>query len=197
MVSREDAKKQLIAIGVAEPTDQQITDYLNNVNAEAVKEKAKADKYKTDAEKAAELQRKLDELEQNGLSDLEKERKAKEALEARVAELQANSFKSEAKAILKEINLEDADIEALLPGMVAGLDKLEDVQSRANAYVATVNKVRETAIKEHAKEALDNTGTPGGSSGGDEKAEDVKFAEEIAGAFGAGSKEAEDAFKNY
>ena len=196
-MTRNEAKQILIASGVAEPTEEQVSNLLDSVTAETKKEKDRADKLKEKADKADELQGKLDELEQNGLSDLEKEKKAKEALEVRVAELQANSFKSEAKAILKGINLEDADIEALLPGMVSGLDKLEDVQSRANAYVATVNKVRETAIKEQAKKDLDNTGTPGGSSGGDDKAEDVKFAEEIAGAFVAGSKESEDAFKNY
>ena len=53
MVTREQASEQLKAVGVENPTDEQITTYLNNVNAEANKEKSKADKYKEDASKAA------------------------------------------------------------------------------------------------------------------------------------------------
>ena len=45
MVTREQATEHLKAFGVENPTDEQITTYLNNVNAEAVKEKSKAEKY--------------------------------------------------------------------------------------------------------------------------------------------------------
>ena len=50
-------------------------------------------------------------------------------------ELTSNTLKSEAKAILSKAGLEDADVDILIPGMVAGLEKVEDVQARANAYV--------------------------------------------------------------
>lgn len=178
-MTRAEAKATLIASGVAEPTEEQISNLLNSVAAETKKEKDRADKLKEKADKADELQGKLDELEQNGLSDLEKEKKANEALQAQITEIRFDSFKSEAKAILKGAKLEDADIEALLPGMVAGLDKLEDVQVRANTYVSTMNKVRENAIKEYDKDALDGTRTPGaaGDLGDEGKTEAEKFAE--------------------
>ena len=137
MVTREQATEQLKAVGVENPTDEQITTYLNNVNAEANKEKSKAEKYKEDADKAKDLQKQLDDLQSQNLSDAEKAQKENEKLQQQIAELTSSNFRSEAKAILKVSGLEDADIDALLPGMIAGLDKVEDVQARANAYAAT------------------------------------------------------------
>lgn len=197
MVTREQATEQLKAVGVENPTDEQITTYLNNVNVEAIKEKSKADKYKEDASKAADLQKQLDDLQSQNLSDAEKAQKENEKLQQQIAELTSSNFKSEAKAILKGSGLEDADIDALLPGMIAGLDKVEDVQARANAYVSAMNKFRDNAIKEHDKDVLDGTRTPGGEggSGGDDKTEDVINAEKIS--FGGVAKEAQTARDYY
>jgi len=175
MVTREQATEQLKSLGVETPTDEQITSYLNNVNAEAIKEQNKAKAFKEKADKAEDLQKQLDELNQNGLSDLEKANKANEDLQKQIASLRDTSLKSEAKAILSKLSesgLEDADIEALIPGMVAGLEKVEDVQARANAYVGSFNKVRENAVKQKEKEDLDNTDTPGGSGGNDNNNDD-------------------------
>lgn len=199
MVSREEAKKQLQAIGVENPTDEQVTAYLNNVNAEAVKEKEKVDKLKEKADKADEYKNQLDALEQQNLTDAEKAQQENEKLQQQIAELRSNGFKAEAKAILKGSGLEDADIEALLPGMIAGLDKVEDVQTRTNAYVSAMNKVRDNAIKEHDKEVLDGTGTPGASGGnGDEtKTEAEKFAETMVRENASDAKGAEDIIGAY
>lgn len=197
MVTREQASEQLKAVGVENPTDEQITTYLNNVNAEANKEKSKADKYKEDAIKAADLQKQLDDLQSQNLSDAEKAQKENEKLQQQIAELTSSNFRSEAKAILKGSGLEDADIDTLLPGMIAGLDKVEDVQARANAYVSAMNKFRDNAIKEHDKDVLDGTKTPGGDgdSGEDDKTEDVINAEKIS--FGGVAKEAQTARDYY
>ena len=197
MVTREQASEQLKAVGVENPTDEQITTYLNNVNAEANKEKSKADKYKEDASKAADLQKQLDDLQSQNLSDAEKAQKENEKLQQQIAELTSSNFRSEAKAILKGSGLEDADIDTLLPGMIAGLDKVEDVQARANAYVSAMNKFRDNAIKEHDKDVLDGTKTPGGDGdpGEDDKTEDVINAEKIS--FGGVAKEAQTARDYY
>lgn len=198
-MTREQAKNNLISFGVENPTEDQITNYLNQVNGETQKEKDRADKLKEKADKADELQTQLDTLQSQNLSEAEKAQKENEKLQKQIAEMRVNGFKAEAKAILKGANLEDADIEALLPGMVAGLDKVEDVQARTNAYVSAMNKVRDNAIKEHDKEILDGTGTPGaaGGAGDEKKTEDVTFAEQVAASFGSANKESESAFKNY
>ena len=50
-MTREQAKQNLISIGVAEPTDEQVSNYLNQVNGETKKEKDRADGYKAKADK--------------------------------------------------------------------------------------------------------------------------------------------------
>lgn len=199
MVTREQATEHLKAFGVENPTDEQITTYLNNVNAEAVKEKSKAEKYKKDADKAADLQKQLDDLQSQNLTDTEKAQKENEKLLQQIAELTSNNFKSEAKAILKGAGIEDADIDALLPGMIAGLEKVEDVQTRANAYISAMNKYRDNAIKEHDKEVLDETGTPGadGENGDDTKTDAEKFAESMVKESASENKGANDIIGAY
>lgn len=55
-----------------EATEEQITNLLNQSNAELEKEKTKAKAYKADADKAKELQAKIDELETGNLTEIEK-----------------------------------------------------------------------------------------------------------------------------
>ncbi len=194
-MKRSEAKQKLIDLGIAEPTEEQITSLLDSVTAETKSEHDRAEKYKADAGKADDLQKQLDELQNQNLSDAEKAHKENEKLQQQIAELTANNLKTEAKAILKGAGLEDADIEALLPGMIA--DTVEDTQARANAYVSAMNKFRDNAIKEHDKEVLDGTRTPGGDGGdgGDDKPEDVANAEKIN--FGGIAKEAQTARDYY
>ena len=197
MVTREQAKEQLKTLGVENPTDEQITTYLNNVNSEANKEKARADKYKADADKAKELEEKVAELENQNLTDAEKQQKENEALQKQIKDLTENNLKIEAKAILAKAGMDDESIEALLPGMIA--DTLENTQARANAYVTAMNKSIENAIKSKEKDDLDGTGTPGGDNGGDgkEKTEAEKFAESYGKEAGEAAKASSDIISSY
>lgn len=45
-MTREQAKQNLISIGISEPTDEQVSNYLNQLNGETKKEKDKAAEYK-------------------------------------------------------------------------------------------------------------------------------------------------------
>lgn len=186
-MTREAAKQKLIDLGISEPSEKQISELLDSVTEETKSEKARADKYKEKADKADAFERELNDLKDQNLSDDEKRQKEKEQLEQKVAELTANSFKSEAKAILKGAGMDDESIEALLPGMIA--DTLENTQARANAYVSAMNKSIENAIKNREKDDLDGTGTPGGEGGEDDKTDDVKNAESLS--FGGVDKNAQ------
>lgn len=86
-MTREQAKNNLISFGVENPTEEQITNYLNQVNGEAQKEKERADKLKEKADKADELQTQLDALQSQNLSEVEKAQKENEKLQKQVAEL--------------------------------------------------------------------------------------------------------------
>ena len=90
-MTREQAKQNLIAIGVAEPTDEQVSNYLNQVNGETKKEKDRADGYKAKADTADDLQKQLDELQAGNLTELEKANKALDTANKHIAELQKNN----------------------------------------------------------------------------------------------------------
>ena len=69
-------------------TDEQVTNLLNQTNAEVVKEKTKAEQYKVKADKTDELQKKLDDLESGSLTEIEQANKNLEKANARIAELE-------------------------------------------------------------------------------------------------------------
>lgn len=102
IMTREQAKNNLIACGVAEPTDEQITSYLNQVNGAIKVEKDRADRMKTEADKVQELQAALEEINNKGLSDVEKANKVAEAAEKKAAELEKTLHKMEVKNKLAE-----------------------------------------------------------------------------------------------
>ena len=93
-MTREQAKEKLIALGIADPTDEQITGYLNDVNNDAEKEKARADKLEREtkelrekAEAAEKLEKKIKELEEKDLTEIQKAAKDLEEANKQIAEL--------------------------------------------------------------------------------------------------------------
>ena len=90
-MTREQAKQNLISIGVAEPTDEQVSNYLNQVNGETKKEKDRADSYKTKADTADDLQKQLDEIQAGNLTELEKANKALDTANQQIAKLQKDN----------------------------------------------------------------------------------------------------------
>ena len=66
-MTREDVKKIF-----PDATDEQITSFLNQSNSDVAKEKAKAQKVKEQAEKADALEKELEELKQQNMTDAEK-----------------------------------------------------------------------------------------------------------------------------
>ena len=155
-MTREQAKQNLIACGIAEPTDEQITAYLNQVNGAVKVEKDRAEKLKADADKAADLQKQLDEINSKGLSDVEKANKSLELANSRIAELEKSIKKSEMQKKLAELGItgESADKFFNEAGEI-DFENLGKILSDKAAEAAT-NKEKELA---------GNAGNPGGTKG--------------------------------
>lgn len=158
-MTREQAKKNLIALGVAEPTDEQITGYLNQHNGEVKKVQEDADKWKKEAEKAEGLQTKLDEIEQQNLTELEKEKKAREAAEKTTVELQKQLTQLAVEGIFAKANLSGEEFAGMM-GALASLD-LETAKTSAEAFVAGISKRDEANKTQWQKETFENTPNPG------------------------------------
>ena len=189
MITREQAKKNLISIGVAEPTEEQITSYLNQIGSETQKEKDKAYKYKEKADKADELQSKLYEIEQGNLSEIEAANKNLEKANQRIAELEKAQMVVNQKKIVTEkfkVTGEQAD-------KIVKEDGTLDYD-----VLGQIIADKETAAAQAKEQEIANGSiNPGGGNPGggkqDDKPEDVKNAESIV----FGNKQSEQSVKDY
>lgn len=190
-MTREQAKTNLISLGIAEPTDEQVTSYLNTVNGETKKEKDRADKYKLDADKLTELQKKYDEIANQNLSEVEKANKATEDAMAQVAALQKRIDRAEQLKALAEKGINGEQAEKLIS---------EDGKLDYEILGQIISEREEAAKVAKEQEIANHQGNPGGGENSgegkpDEKPEDVKNAEKLS--FGVAPKDAQDVMKYY
>lgn len=185
-MTREQAKQNLIAIGVAEPTDEQVSNYLNQVNGETKKEKDRADGYKAKADTADGLQKQLDELQAGNLTELEKANKALDTANQQIAELQKNN----AIRDLREKAMTDFKVTAEQAKTIVKEDGSFDT-----AELGKIMSEKETAAAQAKEQEIANgsTNPGGGTAGGNKdngKTADVENAEKIT--FGSNSATAEE-----
>lgn len=103
-MTREDVLKMF-----PDATDEQVTNLLNRNNSEVAKEKEKVEKYKADMDKykdlekeKADLQAKVDEIEQGKLTEVEKITKDYEKANSRIAELEKSIAIRDQKSTIAE-----------------------------------------------------------------------------------------------
>lgn len=188
-MTREQAKANLIAMGIEAPTDDQVTNYLNQVNGAIQKEKARADQYKADADKVKDLQKQLEDMQNANLTDIEKANKAAADAQAEIENLKNQIAMTEKRADamknLANMGITGEEAESLINenGEISDFEALGKVLAAQKEAAATAKE----------KEIANNSGNPGGGdgskNGGDDKPEDVKIAEAIS--FGNSAK-AED-----
>lgn len=192
-MTREQAKQNLIAIGVSEPTDEQISNYLNQVNGETKKEKDKAAEYKAKADKADELQSKIDEMEAGNLTEIEKANKALETANNRIAELE----KAQTLTTQRTSAAEKFKITSEQAAQVVKDDGSFDFE-----VLGKIISDKETAAAQAKEQEIANgTTNPGGGSAGggknDTKTEAEKAAEKIGKTLAGTNKEAEAVVSQY
>lgn len=187
-MTREQAKQNLIAIGVAEPTDEQVSNYLNQVNGETKKEKDKADQYKAKADNADELQKKLDELEAGNLTELEKANKALDTANQQIAELQ----KKNAIRDLREKAMTDFKVTAEQSKTIVK----EDGSFDFDALGKIISDKETAAAQAKEQEIANNTTNPGGGTAGKEN-ENKTTAEKLVEKLYGGQKQNNDILSHY
>ena len=189
-MTREQAKALLVTLGIETPTDEQVTNYLNSVNKEIKSEKDRADKYKTEADKVAELQKQLDEINNKGLSEVEKANKATEAALGKVAELEKSLKNMTIQNKLSELGITGDDATKFF-------DENGDLNFETLGQILTNREKAAATAKE--KELAGNAGNPGGQGGSTppEKTDDVKFAESYVKNMAESTKAQSDAMASY
>lgn len=173
IMTREQAKQNLISIGIEEPSDEQVTNYLNQVNGESKKEKEKAEKYKADADEAAKLRTKLEELEAGNLSEVEKANKERDTALNSVADLQKQIRSMEMRTKFTEKGITGEAADKLIKSIEDGIFDIETLG-------VIISEKETAAAQAKEKEIADNSANPGGVKTGtedDKKTEAEKFAE--------------------
>lgn len=191
-MTREDVKKIF-----PDATDEQITSFLNQSNSDVAKEKAKAQKVKEQAEKADALEKELEELKQQNMTDAEKaeleRQKEKAANEKRISDLESALATSQKEALTGKITSIFAaagmkgDAYAGAIKAFSNMDA-EDALKEAQNFVDGISEINkstlDTAKAAWEKEALENTPNPGGGKSGGEP-EKKSEASEYAKAYSA------------
>lgn len=191
MMTREMAKGVLVSLGIETPTDEQVTNYLNSVNKEIKTEKDRADKYKAESEKVGELQKQLEEINNKGLSDVEKANKATEQANARIAELEKSLKNMTIQNKLSELGISGDDATNLF-------SENGELNFETLGQILTNREKAAATAKE--KELAGNAGNPGGQGGASstpEKTDDVKVAESYAKRALESNKATSDALASY
>lgn len=191
-MTREDVKKIF-----PDATDEQITSFLNQSNSDVAKEKAKAQKVKEQAEKADALEKELEELKQQNMTDAEKaeleRQKEKATNEKRISDLESALATSQREALTGKITsiFASAGMKGdAYAGAIKAFSNMdaEDALKEAQNFVDEISEINkstlDTAKAAWEKEALENTPNPGGGKSGGEP-EKKSEASEYAKAYSA------------
>lgn len=190
-MTREQAKNFLIKLGIAEPTDTQVTEYLNTVSNERRDAENDRDKYKTDAEKAAALQAEIDTLKSKGMTDVEKAlaeaKKAKEDADLLSLNFKKQTSRLGVEKLLLAAGLKEEDYKDYIDDIVS--DDSEKSTRLANGFIKTIVSQKESAVAQHKKDLMHDTGKPGGSGAGNgtTKTEAEEIAENLSKASSSSS----------
>ena len=171
-------------------TDEQITNILNQNNSEVAREKAKTTQFKEKAEKADELQTKLDEIEAGNLTEVEKVNKDLEAANNLIAKLQKdNAVRDQRESAMTNFKITAEQAKAVV----------KDDGSLDYTELGKIMSEKETAAAQaKEQEIAKNQDIPGGGSCGDKgKTEAEKTAEAIGKNLAGTNKAAESIVNSY
>lgn len=189
-MTREQAKQNLIGFGIAEPNDEQITNYLNQIGAETKSYKDKLASVGGKDDRIAELEKELEKLNKQNMTELELERAEKDKALSSVANLEKQIEQMITKTELAKLGITGEVADTL----VSGNGKLD---------FATLGQIisdrEKNAVSEYEKKALENTPNPSGSKGKEEpqKTEAEQIAENLGKSASATSKDSEAIIASY
>lgn len=146
-MSREEAKQNLVALGIEEPTDAQVTNYLNQFHANAPKPEQKPD-----------LLLHPDQKPDAGAGNAELDEAMRQ-----IAQLKADIVQRDIAAYAAEKGLTGEQSAGILGGLTADLDVAKKAIDSFASFVAA----KETAAAIKKEQEIANGSTPPAGSGGD------------------------------
>ena len=188
-MTREEAKQNLIVLGIADPTDEQVTSYLNQFHNQPKPNPTPAPTLTpTPAPAPTPQPNPTPEPTPGSGEDIE-------TLKNQIEELRRENVKKDIRAYAAEKGLTGEQADKVLVGFK---DDLESAKAAIDSMSEIISARETSAAQAKEKEILDNSTNPGGGSGGsggggDDKPDDVKNAEQIS----FGNKAANQSEKDY
>lgn len=176
-MTREEAKQNLIALGIEEPTPAQITNYLNQFHSNAPQTPAQP---VNPTPEAKEKPDNLDELT---------------VLREQIATLQRENIQKDIRAYAAEKGLTGEQANKVLAGFQ---DNLELARGAIDSMSEIITARETAAVQAKIQEIAKNADIPGGGGTGSQnkaKPDDVANAETISFGSAAPSVEARDYYK--
>ncbi len=188
-MTRAEVKDLLISCGVAEPTEEQISNMLNKHNADVQREKDLANKYKDDALKVKDLEEQLEKLNNQNLSEIDIANKNAEKANARIAELEKQIKATETRKSLAEKGIVGEQADKFFN---------EDGSINFDNLGSILEATRQSAISQREKELLAGTPNPTGSNNnGNIKTDIDNLAEKVGKDLATMNQSATDVLSHY
>lgn len=183
-MTREEARQNLVALGIEEPSEAQVTNYLNQFHSNRPNPQPTPQPQTTPAPQPNPTPEPTPNPDDGG---------ELETLRNQIAQLQKENVQKDIRAYAAEKGLTGEQAESVLAGFQTDLEAAK----KAIDSIAQIISDKETAAATaKEQELLKNTPNPGGGTGGNpgnDKPEDVKNAESIS----FGSKADEQSTKDY
>lgn len=195
-MTRAEAKANLEKLGFTEVTDEQITNYLNQIESETNGLKTKLSKAEKDAQNVADLQKQLKDLQDSKLTDEEKAAKEAKEKDDLVTQLQGQVKSMQLRTQLAEKGITGEDADKLIESFNGGSLDVELLGNIIATREADAAKKKEEEI---AKSST-NPGGSGSAGGSDDK--DKGYDENVVNSVvtsivGGGDKSTADIIGNY
>lgn len=183
-MTREQAKQNLIALGIEEPTDAQVTNYLNQFHYNAPQ--PQTNPQPTPREPQAQQQPQQDDGNNEEI----------ESLRNQIAQLQSDNIRKDIRAYAASKGISGEQAEAILASYN---DDLEKAKTSIDAIANMITERETAAANRKEQEIANNAGNPGGGNAGnkeDSKPDDVVNAESIKfGTIADNAQQARDYYK--
>lgn len=146
-------------MGIENPTEEQLHNFLNSIADETSNLKGKADEAKTANKRVKELEEELEQIRDQQLSDVELANKERDKQANKVKELEAQIANMKTKNGLIANGLTDEEAEQFIDSIASG-----SFDASILGNIITDRTTKAAAAKE--QELLDNTPNPNGGAGG-------------------------------
>ena len=180
-------REDLIAMGISE---ENVAKIMADYGSAVQKANAKSEQYKADAERVAELEKQLEKVNKQNMTDIELANAERDKALSSVANLEKQIEQMITKTELAKLGITGEVADTL----VSGNGKLD---------FATLGQIisdrEKTAISEYEKKALENTPNPSGNKGKGEveKTEAERIAESLGKSASATGKDSEAIIASY